>query len=62
MQEIIRLISLNELQSDELFQDLKMEIWKSNDIVKKYPLLCEKVQLYFIVFLFSSSLVKSGFG
>jgi len=55
---------LIELQSDEImrakFKDGKYNIWKTNDIATKYPLLWDKAQLYVIAFP-SSYLVESGF-
>ena len=55
---------LIELQSDEImrakFQDGKYNIWKTNDVATKYPLLWDKAQLYVIAFP-TSYLVESGF-
>ncbi len=41
------------------FKDGKYNIWKTNDIATKYPLLWDKAQLYVIAFP-SSYLVESG--
>ena len=55
---------LIELQSDEImrakYQDGKYNIWKTNDVATKYPLLWDKAQLYVIAFP-TSYLVESGF-
>ncbi|KAK2712149.1 hypothetical protein QYM36_010996 [Artemia franciscana] len=55
---------LIELQSDEIrrakFKDGKYNIWKTNDIVTKYPLLWDKAQFYVIAFP-TSYLVEAGF-
>ncbi|XP_076324411.1 zinc finger BED domain-containing protein 5-like [Tachypleus tridentatus] len=61
-------ISLQEplikLQSDEImrakFKDGKYNVWKTNDVATKYPLLWDKAQLYVIAFP-TSYLVESGF-
>ena len=45
---------LIELQSDEImrakFKDGKYNIWKTNDVATKYPLLWDKAQFYVIAF------------
>ncbi|XP_076372972.1 zinc finger BED domain-containing protein 5-like [Tachypleus tridentatus] len=55
---------LIELQSDEImrakFKDGKYNVWKTNDVATKYPLLWDKAQLYVIAFP-TSYLVESGF-
>ena len=56
--------SLIELQNDEImrakFKDGKYNVWKTNDVATKYPLLWDKAQLYVIAFP-TSYLVESGF-
>ncbi|KAK2727243.1 hypothetical protein QYM36_007921 [Artemia franciscana] len=55
---------LIELQSDEImranFKDGKYNIWKTNDVATKYPLLWDKAQFYVIAFP-TSYLVEVGF-
>ena len=55
---------LIELQSDEImrakFKDGKYNIWKTNDVATKYPLLWDKAQFYVIAFP-TSYLVEAGF-
>ena len=55
---------LNEIQSDEImhakFKGEKYNIWKTNDVATKYPLLSDKVQFYVIAFP-TSYLVEVGF-
>ncbi|XP_076322021.1 zinc finger BED domain-containing protein 5-like [Tachypleus tridentatus] len=55
---------LIELQSDEImrakFKDGKYNVWKTNDVATKYPLLWDKAQLYVIAFP-TSYLVELGF-
>mgnify|MGYP007131729378 CR=1 FL=1 len=55
---------LNEIQSDEImrakFKDEKYNIWKTNDVATKYPLLWDKAQFYVIAFP-TSYLVEAGF-
>ncbi|XP_076324343.1 SCAN domain-containing protein 3-like [Tachypleus tridentatus] len=55
---------LIELQSDEImrakYKDGKYNVWKTNDVATKYPLLWDKAQLYVIAFP-TSYLVESGF-
>ncbi|KAK2706994.1 hypothetical protein QYM36_014874 [Artemia franciscana] len=55
---------LNEIQSDEImhakFKSEKYNIWKTNDVATKYPLLSDKVQFYVIAFP-TSYLVEAGF-
>ena len=55
---------LIELQSDEImrakFKDGKYNIWKTNDVATKYPLLWDKAQFYAIAFPISY-LVEAGF-
>ncbi|XP_076358993.1 SCAN domain-containing protein 3-like [Tachypleus tridentatus] len=55
---------LIELQSDEImraqFKDGKYNVWKTNDVATKFPLLWDKAQLYVIAFP-TSYLVESGF-
>ncbi|XP_076324388.1 SCAN domain-containing protein 3-like [Tachypleus tridentatus] len=55
---------LIELQGDEImrakFKDGKYNVWKTNDVATKYPLLWDKAQLYVIAFP-TSYLVESGF-
>ncbi|KAK2715979.1 hypothetical protein QYM36_010513 [Artemia franciscana] len=45
---------LIELQIDEImrakFKDGKYNIWKTNDVATKYPLLWDKAQFYVIAF------------
>ncbi|XP_065571524.1 uncharacterized protein LOC136034317 [Artemia franciscana] len=53
-----------ELQSDEImrakFKDGKYNIWKTNDVAMKYPLLWDKAEFYVIAFP-TSYLVEEGF-
>ncbi|KAK2720534.1 hypothetical protein QYM36_004419 [Artemia franciscana] len=55
---------LIELQNDEImrakFKDGKYNIWKTNDVARKYPLLWDKAQFYVIAFP-TSYLVEAGF-
>ncbi|KAK2724169.1 SCAN domain-containing protein 3-like [Artemia franciscana] len=55
---------LIELQSDEImrakFKDGKYNIWKTNHVATKYPLLWNKAQFYVIAFP-TSYLVEAGF-
>ena len=54
---------LIELQSDEMcakLKDGKCNIWKTNDVATKYPLLWDKAQFYVIAFP-TSYLVEAGF-
>ncbi|KAK2719405.1 hypothetical protein QYM36_005031 [Artemia franciscana] len=55
---------LIELQSDEImcakFKDGKYNIWKTNHVATKYPLLYDKAQFYVIAFP-TSYLVEVGF-
>ena len=55
---------LIESQSDEMmhakFKDGKYNIWKTNDVATKYPLLWHKAQFHIIVFP-TSYLVEAGF-
>ncbi|XP_065573826.1 uncharacterized protein LOC136035781 [Artemia franciscana] len=55
---------LIELQSDEImcakFKDGKYNIWKTNDVPTKYPLLWDKAQFYVIAFP-TSYFVEAGF-
>ncbi|XP_068220908.1 protein FAM200A-like [Palaemon carinicauda] len=55
---------LIELQSDEImrakFKDGKCNVWKTNDVATKYPLLWDRAQIYVIAFP-TSYLVESGF-
>ncbi|KAK2715735.1 hypothetical protein QYM36_010341 [Artemia franciscana] len=55
---------LIELQSDEImrakFKDGKYNIWKTNDVATKYPLLWDKAHFYVIAFP-TSYLVEAGY-
>ncbi|XP_068238494.1 SCAN domain-containing protein 3-like [Palaemon carinicauda] len=55
---------LIELQSDEImrakFRDGKYNVWKTNDVATKYPLLWDRAQIYVITFP-TSYLFESGF-
>ncbi|XP_068220903.1 SCAN domain-containing protein 3-like [Palaemon carinicauda] len=55
---------LIDLQSDEImrakFKDGKCNVWKTNDVATKYPLLWDRAQIYVIAFP-TSYLVESGF-
>ena len=55
---------LMELQSDEImrakFKDGKYNIWKTNTVATKYPLLWDKAHFYVIAFP-TSYLVEAGF-
>ncbi|XP_068234218.1 SCAN domain-containing protein 3-like [Palaemon carinicauda] len=55
---------LIELQSEEIirakFKDGKYNVWKTNDVATKYPLLWDRAQIYVIPFP-TSYLVESGF-
>ncbi|XP_068229569.1 SCAN domain-containing protein 3-like [Palaemon carinicauda] len=55
---------LIELQNDEImsakFKDGKYNVWKTNDVATKYPLLWDTAQIYVIAFP-TSHLVESGF-
>ena len=55
---------LIELQSDKImrakFKGGKYNIWKTNDVATKYPLLWDKAQLYVIAFP-TPFLVEAGF-
>ena len=42
------------------FKDRKYNIWKTNDVATKYPLLWDKAQFYVIAFP-TSYLVEAGF-
>ncbi|KAK2704871.1 hypothetical protein QYM36_017048 [Artemia franciscana] len=55
---------LNRIQSDEIidakFKDEKYNIWKTNNVATKYPLLWDKVQFYVITYP-TSYLVEATF-
>ncbi|XP_068206165.1 zinc finger BED domain-containing protein 5-like [Palaemon carinicauda] len=56
--------SLIELQSDDImsekFKDGKYNVWKTNGVATKYPLLWDRAQIYVIAFP-TFHLVESGF-